>query len=341
MIDLRSDTLTKPSPAMRSAMLDAPVGDDVFGEDPTINELQDEVARLLGKEAALLVPSGTMSNQLAIKTHTNPADEVICELDAHIMNYEAGGPAFHSQVQLQPIHGERGVFTAEQVAEVIRPINVHQPPSSLIAVENTANRAGGTIFPLANIEAIGKLARQHKLGMHMDGARLMNAVVASGIPADQWSSHFDSVSLCLSKGLGAPVGSLLAGSKEFIIRAHRYRKLFGGGMRQAGILAAAGLFALKYQVDDLKLDHQRARALAECLADIPGILINPDHVETNIVIFTVAKDKFTGDEAERRLRLAGVNCLAFSMQKVRLVTYRDLSDEDIDIAIKVLKEVLG
>ncbi|MFC1481504.1 threonine aldolase family protein [Candidatus Neomarinimicrobiota bacterium] len=341
MIDLRSDTLTKPSPEMREAMMAAPVGDDVFGEDPTINELQDEVARLLGKEAALLVPSGTMSNQLAIKTHTNPADEVICELGAHIMNYESAGPAFHSQVQLQPLHGERGIFTAEQVEEVIRPINVHQPPSRLIAIENTANRAGGTIFPLDEIEAISQVAQQHNLGLHMDGARLMNAVVATGIPAAKWSSPFDSVSICLSKGLGAPVGSVLAGSKDFITRAHRYRKLFGGGMRQAGILAAAGLFALKHQVDDLRLDHQRAKTLAECLANLPGILINPDHVETNIVIFTVDEDKFSGDEAEQRLRQAGVNCLAFSKQKVRLVTYRDLSAQDIEGALKIFKEVLG
>ncbi|MEE9464885.1 MAG: GntG family PLP-dependent aldolase, partial [Candidatus Neomarinimicrobiota bacterium] len=203
MIDLRSDTLTTPSPAMREAMAAAEVGDDVFGEDPTVIRLQEEAARLLGKEAGLFVASGTMSNQVAIKTHTQPGDEVICEYGAHIMNYESGGPAFHSQVQLHPLMGSLGVFAAEQVEQAIRPINVHMPPTRLISIENTHNRAGGTIFPLEKILPIKELARAHDLRMHMDGARLLNAVVATGIAATDWAAPFDSVSLCLSKGLGA------------------------------------------------------------------------------------------------------------------------------------------
>ncbi len=341
MIDLRSDTLTVPSQAMRTTMAQAAVGDDVFGEDPTVLELQAETARLLGKGAGLYVPSGTMSNQVAIKTHTDPADEVICEVGAHIMNYESGGPAFHSQVQLQPLQGKLGVFTAEQVEEVIRPRNVHQPPTRLIAVENTHNRAGGTIFPLEEIQRIHDVAKRHGIQMHLDGARLLNAVVATGIPAAEWAAPFDSVSICLSKGLGAPVGSVLCGSETFIERAHRYRKLFGGGMRQAGIIAAGGLYALRHHVDDLQLDHERARKLAQTLNSLPGVAVNPDEVHTNIVVFVVADQKGSGAEIEVRLKQAGLLCLAVARQKIRLVTYRDLTDTDIDQAVQIFQKVLA
>jgi len=341
MIDLRSDTVTTPSPGMRRAMAQAQVGDDVFGEDPTVIELQEEAARLLGKEAGLYVPSGTMSNQIAIKVHTQPGDEVICDVGAHIMNYEAAGPAFHSQVQLNLLHGCLGVFTAEQVEDVIRPQNVHMPPTRLISIENTHNRAGGTIFPLEEIRRIADVARAHNLLMHMDGARLMNAVVATGIPAREWAAPFDSVSLCLSKGLGAPVGSVLCGDRAFIQRAHRYRKIFGGGMRQAGIIAAGALYAIRNHVADLARDHQRARQLAEALSRLPGVTVNPDDVHTNIVIFSVDKQKGTGAELEERLRNEGVLCLALARQKIRLVTHRDLTAEDIDNATQVFQKVLG
>ncbi len=339
MIDLRSDTVTTPSQAMRAAMANAEVGDDVFGEDPTVIRLQEEVARLLGKEAGLYVPSGTMSNQIAIKTHTQPGDEVICEYGAHIMNYESGGPAFHSQVQLHPLPGRLGVFTSEQVEAAIRPHNVHTPPTRLIIIENTHNRAGGTIFPLDEIHSIKELVRAHDIRMHLDGARLLNAVVATGIPADKWAAPFESVSLCLSKGLGAPVGSVLAGSRDFVARAHRYRKLFGGGMRQAGIIAAGGLYALAGNIDGLARDHDHAQRIARTLAGLPGIIIDPTDVHTNIIIFEVEDSRGSGEQAEQQLRQAGLSCLAFARCKVRLVTHRDLSDSDIDRTIDILKKV--
>ncbi|MFC1620447.1 low-specificity L-threonine aldolase [Candidatus Neomarinimicrobiota bacterium] len=341
MIDLRSDTVTIPSDSMREAMAKAAVGDDVFGEDPTVNELQDEIALLLGKESGLFVPSGTMSNQIAIKAHTQPGDEVICEAGAHILNFEAGGPAFHSQVQLRPLSGDLGVFTADQVLEAIRPKNVHVPPTRLITIENTHNNAGGTIFPLDEIRQIAEIAGDHDLRLHMDGARLMNAVVATGIEAREWAAPFDSVSICLSKGLGAPVGSVLCGSREFIERTHRYRKIFGGGMRQAGIIAAGGLYAIRHNVPDLAKDHERAQQLAVALSQLAAVSINPEYVQTNIIMFSADNRLGTGLEIESQLREAGVSCFALTGNQVRLVTHRDLTDEDIDQSIQVFQKVLG
>jgi threonine aldolase len=341
MIDLRSDTVTTPSPGMRQAIAEAEVGDDVFGEDPTVLELQIEVARLMGKEAGLFVPSGTMSNQIAIKAHTQPGDEVICEQGAHIMNYEAGGPAFHSQVQLNPIQGDQGVIRSEQVEAAIRPDNVHMPSTRLISIENTHNKAGGTIFPLEEIHRIAEVASSHNLAMHMDGARLMNAVVATGIPAERWAAPFDSVSLCLSKGLGAPIGSVLCGSGDFIRRAHRYRKIFGGGMRQVGIIAAGGLYALRHHVDDLARDHQAAQELATFLCRLPGITLSPEDVHTNIIIFTLDEMIGTANEVENRLKEKGVLCLALGKQAIRLVTHRNLTDENITNAIQAFQKVLS
>lgn len=341
MVDLRSDTVTTPSPAMRQAMAEARVGDDVFGEDPTVQDLEEEVARILGKEAGLFVPSGTMSNQIAIKVHTYPGDEVICDQDAHIMKYEAGGPAFHSQVQLHPLQAELGVFTAEQVESAIRPDDVHVPPSRLVSIENTHNIAGGTIFPLEEIQRIATVTTRYNLRLHMDGARLMNAVVATGIPAEQWAVPFDTVSLCLSKGLGAPVGSVLCGDRDSIRAAHRYRKLFGGGMRQVGIIAAGGLYALRNHVEDLHKDHQRAQQLATILAELPGADINPQDVHTNIIIFDVVDDWGTAEEVEDQLRAEGVLCLALGKQMIRLVTHRDLTDESITHALEAFQKVLG
>jgi len=341
MIDLRSDTVTKPSQAMRTAMAQAEVGDDVFGEDPTVLTLEREVAALLGREAGLYLPSGTMSNQVAIKTHTQPGDEVICDYGAHIMNYESGGPAFHSQVQLHPLPGNLGVFTAQQVEAAIRPRSVHMPPTRLISIENTHNRAGGVIFPLDEIHAIAEVARAHDVRMHMDGARLMNAVVATGIPAHEWAAPFDSISICLSKGLGAPVGSVLCGDSAYIQRAHRYRKLFGGGMRQVGIIAAGGLFAIRHHVEGLETDHRRARRLAKTLARLPGAVIDPEAVHTNIVVFAVEEDRGAGLEVQHRLEGAGLLCLAFGQQKIRLVTHRDLTDDDIQHAIQIFQKVFS
>ena len=340
MIDLRSDTVTVPSEEMRRAMATAEVGDDVFGEDPTVKELQAEVAQLLGKEAGLYVPSGTMANQIAIKGHTDPADEVICERGAHLMNYESGGPAFHSQVQLQPLQGRLGVFSAEQVEGAIRPQNIHQPRTKLVAIENTHNMAGGTIFPLEEIHRIHEVAQRHNLKLHMDGARLLNAVVATGIPAADWAAPFDSVSICLSKGLGAPVGSVLCGSAAFIDRALQLRKLFGGGMRQAGIIAAGGLYAIRHHVDDLKLANAWASTLAAGLGAIAGIQLNPADVHTNIVVLTVAAQWGTGAELQRQLHEAGLLCLTMAQEKVRLVTHRDLRESDIQKALKIFKKVM-
>jgi threonine aldolase len=341
MIDLRSDTVTIPSEGMREAMAKAAVGDDVFGEDPTVNELQDEVALLLGKESGLFVPSGTMSNQIAVKAQTQPGDEVICEAGAHILNFEAGGPAFHSQVQLRPLAGDLGVFTADQVVEAIRPKNVHVPPTRLITIENTHNSAGGTIFPLDEIRQIAKIARDHDLRLHMDGARLMNAVVATGIEASEWAAPFDSVSICLSKGLGAPVGSVLCGSREFIKQTHRYRKIFGGGMRQAGIIAAGGLYAIRHNVPELAKDHQRAQRLAVALSQLAAVSINPEHTHTNIIMFSADNRLGTGLEIESQLRTAGLSCFSLTGNQIRLVTHRDLTDEDIDQSIQVFQKVLG
>ena len=341
MIDLRSDTVTQPSAAMREAMARAEVGDDVFGEDPTVVELQRTSAQLLGKEAGLYVPSGTMANQVAIKTHTQPGDDVICESGAHIMNYEAGGPAFHSQVQLSPLQGQLGVFTAGQVEDAIRADNVHMPPTTLVSIENTHNRAGGTIFPLDEIRRVAAVARSHDLRLHLDGARLLNAVVATGTPAHEWAEPFDSVSICFSKGLGAPVGSVLCGSSDFIRRAHRYRKVFGGGMRQAGIIAAGALYALHNHVDDLAEDHRRAREFAEALSSMPGVIINPGDVHTNIVICVVDTAKGAARDIVEELRAVGLLCIAIAAHKLRLVFHRDLNDGDMDGALRAFKEVFS
>jgi len=261
IIDLRSDTLTKPTPGMREAIANAKVGDDVYGEDPSINKLQKRVAELLGKETAIFVPSGTMANQISIKCHTVPGDEVICEANSHIFNYEGGSPAFLSGVQLHPLPGTYGVFSPEQIKPALRSQDSHYPQSSLITLENTHNRAGGTIFPLDTIKAIKELADFYDLRMHLDGARLWNAHVETGIPLNEYGKYFDSVSVCFSKGLGAPVGSVITGSIEFINKAHRYRKMLGGGMRQAGILAAAALYALDYHLERLADDHKRAKII--------------------------------------------------------------------------------
>lgn len=323
------------------AMAEAVVGDDVFGEDETVNTLQEEVAQLLGKAAGLFVPSGTMGNQLAIKSHTQPGDEIICEADSHIRRYEAAGAAFHSQAQLFPIEGELGVLSADQVEAAINSDNVHLPPTGLIVLENTHNQAGGTIFPLEGIVAIRGVAEHAHLPMHLDGARLLNAVVATGIPADEWAANFDSVSICFSKGLGAPVGSVLCGSRAFIETAHRYRKLFGGGMRQVGIIAAGALFALRHNIENLERDHEHAQQLAEELVNCEAVRLDMANVHTNIIIFGIDPQFATAKAVEARLGAAGVLAFALGPDTVRLVTHSDLTDHDIDQARQAFRKVFA
>ena len=332
---MRSDTVTKPGDAMRKAMSEAEVGDDVFGEDPTINRLQEKVADLLGKEAAIYVPSGTMSNQLALKTHTSPGDEVIVEKDSHIFNYESAAPSLLSGIQLNPVPGTRGLMNAEGVEDAIRPDVYYMMPTRLVCVENTHNRGGGSIYPMRLIEDIKQVAVRHNLKYHLDGARLWNASIATGIKVSEYAKHFDSVSVCLSKGLGAPVGSVLTGTREYINRARRFRKIFGGGMRQAGVLAAAGLYALEHNFQRLAEDHEKARVFAQILCDSKQYELNIDHVETNIVIFglkpQMKTDKFLADA-----KSLGVLLSAGTAGKVRAVTHLDVSMENVKKAAEIL-----
>jgi len=338
-IDLRSDTVTQPTQAMRQAMAEAPVGDDVFGEDPTVNEIQNRVAEMCGKEAALFVPSGTMGNQTALKTHTQPGDEIICEYGAHIFNYEGGAPGLLSGAQIYPVPGKRGVITAEQIEKVIRKPNAHFPNTRVIEIENTHNRAGGAIFPLDEIKKIVKVAQQHKLKMHLDGARLWNAHVATGVAFSDYCSGFDSISLCFSKGLGAPVGSIVVGSQSFIQRAHRFRKIFGGGMRQVGILAAAALYALDHHIGRLAEDHQRAAALARCLAEC-GAEVDMHATQTNIVIADFESFHLSAPQLAKEFENQGVLCIAFSDTRIRFVTHLDITDDSIEKTCQVTKNLL-
>jgi threonine aldolase len=337
--DFRSDTLTQPTPEMRAAMAEAPLGDDVYGEDPTINALEERVAALLGKEAALFVPSGTMSNQIAIRTHTSPGDEMLCEAECHVYYYEQGGFVQLSGVTPRPIQGEYGVLRPEQLEDMIQPDNDHFVRTRLVTLENTHNRGAGRVQPYEAVEGVCRWAHEHGLVTHLDGARLMNAVVASGIAADQWARHFDSVSLCFSKGLGAPVGSALAGERDWIRAARRNRKLLGGGMRQAGVLAAGALYALEHHVERLAVDHAHARQLAEAIRPLPGLRLAPPEIHTNMVVFEVAPQLGTAAELVARLKARGVLMLATGPRRVRAVTHLDLTAADIDRAAAALAEL--
>jgi threonine aldolase len=324
-VDLRSDTVTRPSPAMREAMARAEVGDDVYGEDPSVNLLQERVAALLGKEAALYVPSGTMANQIALSVHTRPGDDVLVSHGAHCMLYESGAGGGLSGVQFSVIGAPNGIFTADEVASSINPDNHHFAPTTLVAVENTHNRGGGKIVPQIGILSIAKVVKERGLALHLDGARLMNAQVATGRSARELAAPFDSVSICLSKGLGAPVGSLIAGSKALVHRAHRRRKMLGGGMRQAGILAAAGLYALEHNVQRLADDHANARRFAEALARLPGIVLDLASVETNIVIWDLSPEvPLDAAEFVKRARAAGLLLNAIGARRIRAVTHLDV-----------------
>lgn len=342
MIDLRSDTVTKPSDAMRKAMARAEVGDDVYGEDPTVNRLQDLAAAMLGKKAALFVPSGTMANQLSIRIQTQPGQEVIVESRSHIIRYEQGAAGALSGVQLHWVIGERGIMTAEQIEAAIRPKDPYSIRTALICLENTHNAGGGTIYPLSTIERIRAVAVRHSIPMHLDGARLFNAVAATTLPAASYAQNFETVSVCLSKGLGAPVGSLIITNDSALIeKARRFRRMYGGAMRQAGILAAAGIYALEHNIGRLKEDHDNAKRLARKLQQIPSVSINLQHVDTNIVIFDVVNHRLSPAALVAALKQEGVLINAIGGSSFRAVTHLDVSAKQIDEAAEIFARVLG
>ena len=342
MIDLRSDTVTKPTDAMRKAMARAEVGDDVYGEDPTVNRLQDMAAAMFGKKAALFVPSGTMANQLAIRLHTQPGQEVIVESTAHIVRYEQGAAGALAGVQLHWVLGNRGLISAEQVEAAIRPKDPHTIQTALICLENTHNSGGGTIYPLATIERIRAVAATHGIPMHLDGARLFNAIAATTLPPAAYAQHFDTLSVCLSKGLGAPVGSLLMMNDLTLLdKAKRLRRMYGGAMRQSGILAAAGIYALEHHIGRLKVDHDHAKQLARRLQQIPTIRISPQDVDTNIVIFDVIGHHLTPSAIVAALKQEGVLINTIGSASFRAVTHLDISSAAIDQAGEIFARVLG
>ena len=335
-VDLRSDTVTQPTESMRSAMAGAPVGDDVLGEDPSVNELERRVAAILGKEAALFVPSGTMANLLAVLSQTRPGDSVLLSEDAHPYNYESGNLGMVAGVLTRPLPGTLGIMAADVVeASIVTGDDHHHSPTTLVMVENTTNRGGGAIWPVDALAAVGKVARRHGLKVHCDGARIFNATVALGIGCADYARHVDTLSFCFSKGLGAPVGSVLVGDLPTIDRAHRYRKMLGGGMRQAGVLAAAALYALDHHVDRLSEDHRRAREFREGLADMPGISF-PMPSPTNIVFADVAD----AAGCVRRLAERGALVLAGGPNRIRAVFHLDVSDDGMARAVEAFRSAL-
>lgn len=337
-IDLRSDTITQPTQAMRAVMAAAPVGDDVFGDDPTVKLLETRVAELLGKEAALFAPSGTMANQLALRALADSGDEILIDANAHIYYYEAGGPAALSGISCRCLPGIRGIFTAADLQVALRPPDQHFPPSKIVCVENTHNRGGGSIWPLHQLREIETVSRHHGLKLHLDGARLWNASAATGIPEHEYAAPFDTVSVCFSKGLGAPVGSALCGPRDIIQRARRFRKMLGGGMRQSGILAAAALHALDHHRARLTDDHANARALADGLASLPGITIDPTSVATNIVLFNIPPG--SAPQFVSTLDAAGVRMLPFGPDTIRAVTSLMVTADDIATALHIISSTL-
>ncbi len=323
---------------MREAMARAEVGDDVFGDDPTVVRLEARVADILGKQAAVFTPSGTMANQLALRAHTEPGDEILIDGNAHIFYYETGAPAALAGVMCRCLPGVRGVFTFADLEATLRPADQHYSPTKLVCVENTHNRGGGNVWPIARIREVADVSRQHGLRLHLDGARLWNAAVATGIPEGDYAAHFDSVSVCFSKGLGAPIGSALCGTRDFIERARRFRKMFGGGMRQAGIIAAGALHALENHRQRLAEDHANARALAEGLSQLPGLELDPSSVQTNIVLMRV--QKLPAATLVRTLDEAGLRVLAVGPDTIRAVTSLMVSSEEIFVALEVFESIL-
>jgi threonine aldolase len=337
MIDFRSDTVTKPSKEMLEAMINAEVGDDVFEEDPTINELERFAAEMFGMEAAIYCSSGTQTNQIAINVHVDPGGEVITNVDSHIYKYEGGGIAKNSGASVRLIHGNRGRLTLSDVEQWINPDNVHLPITQLVSLEDTSNRGGGAIYDFEEICRISEFCKANDLPLHLDGARLMNAIVENGVDLKEYAAKFDSISLCLSKGLGAPVGSLLIGKTDFIKKSRRVRKVFGGGMRQAGIIAAGGLYALKNNIDRLKDDHGHAKALETALV-AQGYIKEVVPVETNIVV-AVLEDATRLDEVIGALEQNGILAMPFGPGMIRFVTHLDISPSDIDQTIEVIKSL--
>ena len=339
IIDLRSDTVTQPTDAMWDAMRNAPLGDDVLGDEPTVTELEDRCSKLLGKEAALFTPSGTMANQLAIRTVTTPGDEIIAHRDSHIIHYETGAPAALSGCSVWTLEGSRGQFNADEVLAGIRHDDVHYPCTRMVVVENTQNRTGGTVWSLEDFRDVSTMSRQHGLHVHVDGARLMNASVAGGYSPAEFVAEADSTTLCFSKALGAPVGSILAGSSEMIRGARRYRKMFGGGMRQSGMLAAAAIFALEHHVDGLAMDHENARKLSSMLDGIDGLTVPVP--ESNMVYITI--DPSIGSAADlcRRLHESDVLVLDIDSDRVRAVTHHQVDGEMIDRAAEMTIEAVS
>jgi threonine aldolase len=341
IVDLRSDTVTRPTPAMRRAMAEAEVGDDVYREDPTVNRLQERAAEIFNREAALFVPSGTMGNQTALKVHTRPGQEVICETRAHIYNHEMGMMGAFSGVVPRPVFAEDGIMQWEQIELRIRGRSDHYASTGLIELENTSNLAGGTVYPIEVSDAICDRSHERGLPVHLDGARVFNASVALGRSVAELTRKFDSVMFCLSKGLGAPVGSMVVGNKDFIEEARQVRKMLGGGMRQAGILAAAGLVALEESPKRLHVDHENARLLAEGLAEIPGVKIDPAKIKTNILFFDVSTSGFTAQEVSKRLAAQGVLANGTGPATIRMVTHFDVDRGACERALSVVRDVFA
>ena len=342
MIDLRSDTVTKPTKGMRKAMSEAVVGDDVLGDDPTVIELQNKVASMLGKEGGLFVPSGTMSNIIATRTHTSPGDEIITEYKSHIYKYEGGAFAALSGCSVALVHGKDGLMNPEDVSNAIRKSEgslSHYPNGSLVCVENTAQGGGGTVYSQESLDEICKIAKQKDCKLHLDGARLFHASTASGTSLSRMVRDFDTVSICLSKGLGSPVGSVLVGSKKTLEQAHRWRKMFGGGMRQAGIIAAAGLYALENNVDRLHEDHRRARQFAEALAALPNFSVNLDTVQSNIVFIGVGQGN--AKMMIEKLSKHGIDILDTDSSTIRAVFHLHITDKDLETAIEVFTKIIA
>jgi threonine aldolase len=337
MIDYRSDTFTKPSSEMLQAMFKAEVGDDVYGEDPTVNRLENISADMFGMESAIFCPSGTMTNQIAIKCHTVPGDEVICDHVSHVYIYEGGGIALNSASSVRAVFGDNGRLTAEQVADAINPDDIHKPRTSLVSLENTANRGGGSCYDLTELENIREVCSKNNLALHLDGARLFNAVVAKNEKPEDYGQIFDSISICLSKGLGTPVGSVLLGTKDLIKRARRIRKVFGGGMRQAGYLAAAGIYALENNIERLEEDHEHARLIAAALAekDFIGVILP---VETNIIIFEVT-GRISPVEFAEKMSENEIRVTVISKTQVRIVLHLDVTKEMVSKTIKVIEQL--
>ena len=337
MIDFRSDTVTQPGTAMLESMMRAPIGDDVFGEDPSINALESLSASIFGMEAGVFCPSGTMTNQIAIKCHTRPGDEVICDQMSHIYLYEGGGIAANSGASVRLLPGDRGRITADQVLAAINPVDIHKPSSTLVSLENTANRGGGSCYNFVDIQSIKEVCLQNNLKLHLDGARIFNAIIAKKESPKWYGETFDSISVCLSKGLGAPVGSVLLGNHDFIQKARRVRKLFGGGMRQAGYLAAAGIYALENNVNRLEEDHRHTKMLESALIkkDFVGDILP---VETNILIFEV-KGRYSSPLLAAKLKDNGILAIAISPTQVRLVVHLNISPQDIQTTISVIEKL--